>query len=78
MAHNTESKQATIEYVLWGKPKGETDALYEKVLTCTTDQARVEEVKVLAAKEGWHGFRVQKLDLSTPPDFISAVTGKKR
>ncbi len=61
------------EYVLWGTPQGETDPLYEKVLTCTTDRQRVETVRKLATAEGWHSFRVQTLDGSLP-DFASCVT----
>ena len=61
--------------VLWGTPKGETDALYAKVLTETTSQARIDQVKALAGAEGWHSFTVQVLDLSTPPDFTQAIRG---
>jgi hypothetical protein len=61
--HLTEAK----EYILWGLPKGKTDALYQQILsTQSKTPAQVEEVKRRAAKEGWHSFRVQILDMSEP------------
>ena len=61
--HLTEVK----EYILWGLPKGKTDALYQQILsTQSKTPAQVEEVKRRAAKEGWHSFRVQILDMSEP------------
>ena len=59
----TEAK----EYILWGLPKGKTDPLYQEILsTQSKTPAQVEEVKRRAAKEGWHSFRVQILDISQP------------
>lgn len=53
------------EYVLWGLPKGETDALHSTILyTQGKTPADVERIKKLAARDGWHSFRVQVLDLS--------------
>lgn len=55
------------EYVLWGLPKGETDRLHEEVLsTKAKTPAQMDEIKRRAAKDGWHSFRVQILDLSKP------------
>lgn len=55
------------EYVLWGLPKGKTDRLHEKVLsTKAKTPAQMDEIKRRAAKDGWHSFRVQILDLSKP------------
>lgn len=67
-----------IEYVLWGLPKGSNDRLDEKVLTSTVDKARVEKIKELATADGWHGFRIHRLDLSTPPDFTKTIQRGKR
>lgn len=65
---------SNIEYVLWGLPRGSTDAIDEKVLATDTKLgARFDKIKELAAKDGWHSFRVQKLDLSIPPDFTKAI-----
>lgn len=62
-----------IEYVLWGRPKGKTDALYDKVLyTKGKSPADLERIKKVAAKDGWHSFRVQKID-GTKPDFTKAL-----
>ena len=60
------------EYVLWGTPAGQTDALYARPLTCTADLARVNQVREMATRDGWHSFRVQALDGSRP-DFAAAV-----
>ena len=63
-----------MELVLWGLPKGETDRLYEVVLStqCKT-MVEVEKIKSLAKKDGWHGFRIQKLNLDIAPDFVKVV-----
>jgi hypothetical protein len=64
----------SVELVLWGLPKGEADRLYEVVLStqCKT-VAEVEKIKSLAKKDGWHGFRIQKLNLDIVPDFIKGI-----
>lgn len=62
------------ERILWGTPKGETDPLHERVLyTQAKTDADIERVKRIAAADGWHSFRVQLLDLDTPPDFIGGL-----
>lgn len=66
---STEEAPKTKEYILWGIPKGETDHLYAQILyTQGKTPQDVEQVKALAAKEGWHTFRVQVLNLSQPFD----------
>lgn len=62
-----------MEYVLWGTPAGETDALHEVVLTCTAFQDRVRVVQELATRDGFHSFRIQVLDGSAP-NFARAVS----
>jgi hypothetical protein len=55
------------EYVLWGLPKGKTDRLHEEILsTKAKTPSQMDEIKRRAAKDGWHSFRVQILDLSKP------------
>ena len=72
------------EWVLWGLPRGKRDPLDAQILyTQAKSEADVERVKRLAAKDGWHSFRVQVIDLSKPFDagaaFGGAVKkGKKR
>lgn len=67
------------EYVLWGLPKGETDRLHEKVLsTKAKTPAQMDEIKRRAAKDGWHSFRVQILDLSKPYTGFSRPGQPKR
>jgi hypothetical protein len=61
---------------LWALPKDETDRLNECVLT-EGDSRRCDEIEKLAAADGWHGFRRQVLDGSTP-DFVGAIRGIKR
>jgi len=59
----TEAK----EYILWAVPKGETDQLHaQPIYTQGRTPQDVERVKALAAKEGWHSFRVHILDTSQP------------
>lgn len=63
-----------MEYVLWGLPKDSTDRIDEKVLyTQGKTQAAIDAVKDCAAKDGWHSFRVQELDLNEKPDFTKLV-----
>ena len=60
------------EYILWGLPKGSTDRLDEKVLYIQAKTpVQMDAAKELAAKDGWHSFRVQILDLDKAPDFGS-------
>lgn len=67
-------KHATIEYVLWALPAGQTDRLHEQVLyTQAKTPADNDRVAELAARDGWHGFRVQVLDLAARPDFAASV-----
>ena len=67
------------EIILWGIPQGETDPLYEKVLyTKGKTMADVERVKAIAARDGWHTFRVQTIDLSQPFDAQRAFAGGLR
>ena len=56
--------------VVYGLPEGQTERWQEALLaeTCRT-AADVEAVKAAAAKDGWHSFRVARIDLSQPPDF---------
>ena len=59
----TEAK----EWVLWGLPRGKRDSIHERILyTQAKSEADLERVKALAAKDGWHSFRVQTIDLSKP------------
>jgi hypothetical protein len=67
------------EYVLWGLPKGQTDALYQKILyTQGKTMADVERVKGMASRDGWHSFRVQTIDTSKPFDARAAFAGGVR
>jgi hypothetical protein len=72
-----------VEMILWARPAGQTDALYEQpIYTQGRTMEDIERVKKLAAKEGWHTFRVQKLDLSKPynaqKEFAATIRGSRR
>lgn len=61
------------ETVLYGIPKGKTER-YEEVLLLTNGTPRkIQEVKDLAGKDGFHSFRVAVIDLSVPPDFSKTI-----
>lgn len=61
------------ETVLYGLPKDSTER-YEEVLLLTNATPKlIAEVKVLAAKDGFHSFRIAVIDLSTPPDFTKGI-----
>ena len=62
-----------IETLLYGIPKGETERYTEVLLLTNATPASIERVKALAAKDGFHSFRVSTVDLSLPPDFTKAI-----
>lgn len=59
--------------VVWGLPAGESDRLYEQVLSerCRNLEG-VHAIIKAARRDGWHGFRVLCND-GNPPDFIAAI-----
>lgn len=62
-----------MEIWLWGLPKGETESYKEALLASNCkNEADVEKVKEVAAKDGWHSFRVSTWD-GSPPDFTKTV-----
>lgn len=63
----------TSETLLWGLPKGATERHEEELLLTNATPELIERVKVLAAKDGFHSFRVATIDLSVAPDFVKAV-----
>lgn len=63
----------TKEKVLYGLPKGATERYEEVLLLTQATEEKIEKVKRLAAKDGFHSFRVADIDLSVPPDFGKAV-----
>jgi hypothetical protein len=74
---------AEAEMILWARPAGKTNALYEQpIYTVGRTMEDVERVKKLAAKDGWHTFRVQRIDLSKPynpqQEFAATVRGSRR
>ena len=62
-----------VEYVLRGTPAGSSDRFDERVLyTQGKTSQQLDAVKARAAKDGWHSFRVQKLNLREKPNFTSS------
>jgi hypothetical protein len=62
------------ETVLYGLPKDAKERHEEVLLLTNATPALIEKVKRLAAKDGFHSFRVAVIDLSTPPDFRKAIS----
>lgn len=62
-----------IETVLYGLPKGATERYEEVLLLSNATPKKIEQVKALAAQDGFHSFRVAEIDLSIAPDFAKAV-----
>ena len=64
------------ETVLYGLPKGKTERYEEVLLLTNGTPEKIERVKVLAARDGFHSFRVAEIDLSKPPDFLGTIRRK--
>ena len=62
------------ETVLWGVRSGNED-WQEEILS--TNPARFEAIKSIAAKDGFGRFRVAIVDLSQPPNFRNTTTTPK-
>lgn len=61
------------KFILWALPKGSNDRIDENPLTSMPlTKPQAERVKQAAAKDGWHGFRLQE-DVSSIPDFTKGV-----
>jgi hypothetical protein len=67
------------EYILWALPKGETDRLEERpIAEGIQTPKQMDEAKRKAAAAGWHGFRVQILDMSKPFRWMSRPGAKAK
>jgi hypothetical protein len=64
------SELPDFETVLYGRKDGDEEWA-ETLLS--TNLAAFEEVKRLAARDGWKHFRVARIDLRVPPDFTKAI-----
>lgn len=62
-----------IETLVYGLPKGATERYEEVLLLSNATPSRIERVKQLAGRDGFHLFRVASVDLSVAPDFSKAV-----
>lgn len=61
------------QVLLYGLPKGQTERYMEALLHSNlTSEAHIEQIKELAAKNGFHSFRVATWD-GSPPNFAKAV-----
>lgn len=61
------------ETILYGLPKDATERSQEVLLLTNATPESIEKVKKLAARDGFHSFRVAVIDLSVAPDFGKAV-----
>lgn len=61
------------ETILYGLPKGATERYEEVLLLANATPEKIERVKVLATRDGFHSFRVAEIDLSVAPDFTKVV-----
>lgn len=61
------------ELVLYGKRKDAAEDWHEEILLTNATPELIEKVKALAAKDGFHSFRVAEIDLSSPPNFGGAL-----
>lgn len=61
------------ETVLYGLPKGATERYEEQLLLTNATPNRIEHVKQLASRDGFHSFRVAVVDLAVPPDFTKVI-----
>ncbi len=67
------NRQARNETVLYGLPKGAKERYEEVLLLTNGNAAKIERVKILAAHDGFHSFRVAEIDLNVPPDFSKSI-----
>jgi len=59
---------------LWALPKGEMERYMEVLISETCqNEADIERIKARAARDGYHSFRVAKINLDEPPNFAAAV-----
>ena len=71
--NNMARLMASLETVLYGIPKGETERYAEVLLLTNATPEKIAKVKTLAARDGFHSFRVATIDLTVAPDFRKAV-----
>ena len=67
------TQMKNTETVLYGLPKEATERYEEVLLLTNATPEKIERVKVLATRDGFHSFRVAEIDLSVAPDFTKAV-----
>ena len=60
------------EYLLYALEAGENRSYMETLLTATPDKKRIEQVKKLASKDGWHSFREATFN-GEAPNFAKTV-----
>lgn len=61
-----------VTFVLWGRKEGEPE-WYEQDIHESSSINEIEKARQWAMTQGFVHFRVSKMDLSTPPDFIGAI-----
>lgn len=61
------------ETLLYGLPQGATERYEEVLLLTNATPEKIAKVKVLAAKDGFHSFRVAEINLGIAPNFAGTV-----
>lgn len=62
-------EQHAIERILYGIPQGETERYMEVLLLTNATDTKIEIVKEIAARDGFHSFRIAAVDLGVVPNF---------
>lgn len=62
-----------VTHLLYGLPAGETRRYMEDILA-TGSLQRVESIKPIAARDGWHSFRIAKHVEGDRPDFVGSIS----
>lgn len=71
---NIENINFSMEVLIYGLPKGETERHTEALLSINCkNMEHVEKVIAAATADGFHSFRVVNFDPSIPPDFTGTV-----
>lgn len=60
------------EYILYGLRAGDSERYKEELLTVRHTTKDIEFIKTVAAKDGFHSFRVATFK-GKPPDFAKTI-----
>jgi len=61
-----------MEYLLYGLSKDNKERYMEDILTVSDNMARIDTIKAIAKKDGFHSFRVATYS-GEAPDFTNVL-----